>query len=390
MIRDSLDAVRSGKDYQIIPLSGQLRALLTDRTRHAKPLLIDLAKEFDRPLNVYSTTGVDDAPINPKIANNVLLRFTGIYFSVTRELPEQFAITIEDALKRNVVNYQGSRHTLQEVIDFFANRAGGAHYSKIFPKEIGELLALSVLGMSPLKGVVWQVGLIAQRLAAQLLRSLTEFEIHFALTIPQQTLQQPGFLIDAVYPGHSMSYAVYVDPLGRIHFDMQDVVGQRVQLLSNQLIPFDRPFHFSIHHSWTEALETEVEITLEGERTGFGRVSRPLFVVAESSGYDILVNASHQHPNSGWALCLGDMVMVGLGSIAQRAETLREMMTCAGDTNTPCVEYEPAEFTHMPPGTVTLPAPKGLRLATLGSYKRRASPADGEQGTTNGAPTESA
>ncbi len=388
VIRDSLEAMRAGKDYQIIPLSGQLRALLTDRTRHAKPLLLDLAKQFDRPLSVYSTTDVDNAPVNPKIANDVLLRFTGIYFSLTRELPEQFSITIEAALKRNVVNFQGSRHTLEEVVEFFANRAGGAHYSKISPKEIGELLALSVFGMSPLKGIVWQVGFVALRLATELLRSLTEFEIHFAVTIPTQTLQRPGFLVDAVYPGQLMGYSVYLDPLGRIHFVMQDIVGMRVEVLSNRIVPFDKPFHFSIRHTWTDNLESEIEITMEGERAGFARSPRPLFTLAETPGYDILMNSSHQAPNSGLAFCLGDMMMVRVGSVAQRVEILSEMLKAGTDPGTPCIEYEPDEVMHMYEPADSKPQqvsdttpqqPEGIRLTKLGSYKRSNRPPDGGQ-----------
>ncbi len=381
--------MRAGKDYQIVPLSGQLRALLTDRTRHAKPLLLDLAKQFDHSLSVYATTDVDNAPITPKIADDVLLRFTGIYFSLTRELPEQFQITIEQALERNVVNYQGSRHTLEEVIEFFANRAGGAHYSKIFPREIGELVALSVFGVSPLKGVAWQVGFVTLRLGMELLRSLTEFEIHFAVTIAKQTLQQPGFLLDAVYPGQLMGHAVYLDPLGRIHFDMQDIVGTRAQLLSNRVVPFDKPFHFSIRHTWTDLLESEFEMTMEGQRAGFGRSARPLFVVAETPGYDILLNRSHQGPNSGLAFCLGDMMMVRVGSVAQRVGILDEMLKAGDDPETPCVEYEPTEFTHMPPGTVSLPAPDGLRTAKLGSYKRPNPPPAGEHTGSPSPPPES-
>ena len=56
VIRDSLNLIRQGKTYQIIPLCGQLRALLTDKSQSKKnkPLLVDLAVLLQKRLSVFA------------------------------------------------------------------------------------------------------------------------------------------------------------------------------------------------------------------------------------------------------------------------------------------------------------------------------------------------
>ena len=44
VIRDSLGAVRQGRLHQIIPVYGQLRALLSEKSKGNHPLLLDIAK----------------------------------------------------------------------------------------------------------------------------------------------------------------------------------------------------------------------------------------------------------------------------------------------------------------------------------------------------------
>jgi hypothetical protein len=72
------------------------------------------------------------------------------------------------------------------------------------------------------------------------------------------------------------------------------------------------------------------------------------------------------------------MMIVRVGSVAQRADILSEMLKTGSDPATPCLEFEPDEVMHMrEPAEGSLKAsdsaaqdPDGIRLSTLGSYKR--------------------
>ncbi len=63
VIRDSIDLIGQGKRYQIIPLCGQLRALLTGTSKKKKnePLLIDLSRLLDKKLSVFAMSDTKES-----------------------------------------------------------------------------------------------------------------------------------------------------------------------------------------------------------------------------------------------------------------------------------------------------------------------------------------
>lgn len=66
VIRDALSGLRAGRTYQLIPLSGQLRALLTEKRKDNKPLLLDLAEIMDGELIVYAMPDTEKSDIPVK------------------------------------------------------------------------------------------------------------------------------------------------------------------------------------------------------------------------------------------------------------------------------------------------------------------------------------
>ena len=56
--------------------------------------------------------------------------------------------------------HKGINYSLGEVVNFFANRAGGAHYSKQLPRDLEQLITTPFWGQSPLKNALWQLGLV--------------------------------------------------------------------------------------------------------------------------------------------------------------------------------------------------------------------------------------
>jgi hypothetical protein len=60
IIKDAIDGARKGGIHNLIPLAGQLRALLTEKSKGADPLLLRLAETFAQPLEFYVMPGADD------------------------------------------------------------------------------------------------------------------------------------------------------------------------------------------------------------------------------------------------------------------------------------------------------------------------------------------
>lgn len=147
VIRDSLEAVRQGHLHQFIPLYGQLRALLSEKRKGNQPLLLTIAKEIGMQLEIYAMPGVDDDKALPsELKKDLLLHLAGFPVSLHRELPGQCLITIEKFLDQKILIYEQKRYTPKDVIEFFANKAGGAHFSPDMDQDFTQLLSFGLFG----------------------------------------------------------------------------------------------------------------------------------------------------------------------------------------------------------------------------------------------------
>jgi hypothetical protein len=68
VVRDALDGAHLGRMHQLIPLYGQLRALLSDRSKGNKPLLLDVSDQLGHPLYFFAMPGVDEPCQSPSLS----------------------------------------------------------------------------------------------------------------------------------------------------------------------------------------------------------------------------------------------------------------------------------------------------------------------------------
>jgi hypothetical protein len=144
IIADSCQAVRASRIHQLTPLSGQLRALLTERTRRADPLLFELANLLSQPLDVYVMPGTDDLALPDTLQQDAMLQLSGFPVTLKQELPAQRKMDLKSFLQHPILKYKGQHYTAKTVIEWFANWTGGAHYSRLIPTDFLELLAFEM------------------------------------------------------------------------------------------------------------------------------------------------------------------------------------------------------------------------------------------------------
>src|SRR5688500_12249853 len=113
VLADSAKAVREGRLHQIIPLSGQVRALLTDRSTQAGPLLLEIARFLGQPIELFSMPEVTDPPLPGSLAEGLVLHVRGFPVTTHRQLPAQEAVHIEDFLDRRLLWYEGTRYSVR-------------------------------------------------------------------------------------------------------------------------------------------------------------------------------------------------------------------------------------------------------------------------------------
>ena len=141
VIRDSLELVRKGERHQLIPLYGQLRALLCDKSQTKnKPLLRSLAESVDVSLDVHCMPGVDDPRFPEELRESLVFHLSGFPVTLRRQLPAQITVALEDFIERDILHYKERRYSVRNIIDWFANQAGGAHFSLRAPRDFLALL----------------------------------------------------------------------------------------------------------------------------------------------------------------------------------------------------------------------------------------------------------
>src|SRR5882724_3356433 len=120
LVSDSLQRIRQGQTRHLLTLSGQLRALLTERSRNAKPLLLDIAKELRQDLHVYVMPGVKDSAL--PVRDGLVLHVAGFPITSQRQYAAQVEVSFPEVLNREVLFFKGNNYTAKTVIEWYANK----------------------------------------------------------------------------------------------------------------------------------------------------------------------------------------------------------------------------------------------------------------------------
>ena len=311
---DSLEAVRQGRLYQLIPLYGQLRALLTEKSKGNQPLLLTISEEIGMELNLYCMSDVEDKDLPSEFKQDLVLHLSGFPVAIEQELPGQHIIKLEDFLNREILFFKGreyreGKYSVEEIIRFFANRAGGAHFSPDLPKDFAQLLSFGLFGQPVLVRALIQIAEITYHLGLKLLRSLVEFEIHLLTFIPQQELSQTGYVFDNKYPDSHMRVFFCLDPGMRPKFGVTGIQGLTSIVGINRMIHWKKPHHFILTLTINDRLCTKLKILLDGENVGKLTVRYPLFVVNNPLNYMSYYNRSYDNESAGLNVGFVEMIM---------------------------------------------------------------------------------
>ncbi len=116
VIRDSLIGVQQGKTYQLIPIYGQLRALLYEKSAKQQPLLLSLSAELNRPLEIYYLPGlpIDELPERSKLKFFAM----GAPFGAYQTLPARQKIKLAEFLDFKTIFFSERWFTVRDLITF--------------------------------------------------------------------------------------------------------------------------------------------------------------------------------------------------------------------------------------------------------------------------------
>jgi hypothetical protein len=337
VIRDSLQLVRAGQVHQLIPVYGQLRALLRERRRGSKSLMLDLADELNHELRIFSMPDVVASP--PPITAGLVLHVAGLPFTLSRELPLQEARDLRDLLDYRLVKYRDNLYSVGDVIEFFANKAGGAHYSKDMPKDFAELLTVGLGGQPVLVNALIQIAQATLNAGIRFIQSITNFDIHLALVFKGGQVAGPTWVFCFKYPNLPMEISCLATQFA-VRAQVTSLDGKSVALNSS-LVEWNSPRLISVTWQTQDDLSCSLLVHVDGQLVGRSDTPLALFVSNALEDYEETFHRSCAGEQIGSPLGMIEvMAFGGPRSEIDSARTLVHMMDSVSNLSGRCVYYE--------------------------------------------------
>jgi hypothetical protein len=313
VIRDSIGIMRSGGVHQVIPLSGQLRAVLLENRRDAHALLLEVAARLNVSPTIYLMPGTDH--VLPAGIPAPEFRMSGFPMGVERELPSQTEIPLKDLLSHLVLFYEGEHYSFREVVEFYANRSGGAHYSKTLPEAFARLTQTSIGGLAfgdVLLQVMLQAAEAVYAIGLDLIRKVTNFDLYIDLGIPKP--KGGAHILDAVYPESPMRLTVSLGEGGELIAGVRGLSGEELSVeLSG--VDWARPHVVRVSGRHSDALATRLSLGIDGGMLyAEAHSPSPLFLISDIRSAETAWNGNVDGTGSGMLLAVSEVLMVGHSS----------------------------------------------------------------------------
>jgi hypothetical protein len=370
VIRDALDGLEVNRVHQMLPLSGQLRALLVEKRRENPPLLIELAAALGVDIRLFA---------GPEIGNDatdqeMLLDVGGTPLSSERLSADQDELSVEQFLSRRMLRVKGTSYSIAQIIKLAAEKAGGAHHPRNVPEDILELLTFRSSGFRPLPMALMSIGRAVLRIGRDLIRRICDLDLHVIVILPTQRTSSIC-LLDAHDPATGAKITLAVDALGRVSVTVVAVDGWAWQVHSETIVAPMQPLHILFSARLTTRLETEASIHVDGQLAARVTYQRPTMMSDFAQDYEIVCNRAFDNSTLTGEFGLATMSIVAAGQNAyddadllhemkERRESDRWLLFLAGDT----LQFSTRAKAVPPPppdGATVVHAPDRYSLAEL-------------------------
>lgn len=353
VLRDCIEEVKRGRPHHLIPIYGQLRALLVEKAKNNKSLLIDLASILNQALEVWcmGPAGPEAVPMPEDWKANLLFNVSGFPVSLHQQLPGQKLVNFPQFLDHNILYYNNQHYKVADVIAFFANQAGGAHFATNIKKDFAEILTFNLNGQPALVHFLLQIADVTYELGLRLLKRLNDIEIHVAAIIAEQDIESDRYLFDTKYPNTPMRASIILRADKSIAFSVTGLDGVQVQVVTNRIIDYGKPHYFVFSHSFENNLDSELRILVDGETFGEVSFPRPVLFVNELPAHDTYHNRSFEMENSGAKWAMFSLAMTDPeASVTERSRVSVHFYDLMADEEKSGVVYMPDGFSHAGPG----------------------------------------
>lgn len=375
LIADSLAKIREGETRYLTVLSGQLRSLVAERSKGETPLLLEVAGKFGTSLEIYSMPGVDDPAFPADLRKDLILHVSGFPVTLQRQFEAQRKLQLQEFLDQELILFRGNAYSPRIVIEWYANKAGGSHYSSKIPEDFAALLALNIMNIQTLANLLIQIGEAVLAAGRELLRSAIELEIYALIVVPTQAegaIQEANYLFDSKYEGSEMRLCISLNSRLVPSFFAVGLQGAWARVDCDRLLDWSQPKLLHATLVIEDDLSTTLELAVDGSRVGRTNIKTPLFVLADPLDYDSYHNKSFDGPPQNFSFGVGSVVMIGreLGP-EDKANMLLHMGRKRADPDLKAMVFSPQAFGLAARGTKNLTITGHATLQLVSNLPRR-------------------
>ena len=241
-IKDAIDFVEQGKDYYVIPLSGQLRAIFVlphdkngnlknytvgkkGKTRNIPTNIFNLAQKLNCDLEVYTSE------YHYKNRDNQY--FSHLFDTTIDTTGKNFKrISLRDWMELDIIVCRGYRFKIWEIIKIMADRNGGAHYDGALTRKEMELYKAKNAAnyYSLLSLVLTKIGKVLFQIGFKVIRSVFNFQfiMGIALNLPTLTTRKNIATFYSISGFSPLSLSI--DEKNMIKLNLENLEGHRYDL----------------------------------------------------------------------------------------------------------------------------------------------------------------
>ncbi|MGL5355411.1 MAG: hypothetical protein ACRDAQ_02500, partial [Cetobacterium sp.] len=259
IINDSLNFLKEGKEHQIIPLSGQIRAILFDNKdsnkKNKTPLILEVAQNIKYDTDIYL------------LERKEKITTRGLVFSYEKPIisleyinKDYKKIKLQDYIKTKICKIGGEDKTIEQIIKVFANKNGGAHYDPKVPKFLYELSLFKIGEKSLVTCIIQDLGEILHKICLRMLRKKTEFEFQILFGLNENMSKESKNIITYKYGNNNMGLSLRAGLANKLEIMLRGIREEEINLEIE--IDLKKPIFLSIHYEIKDSLNTKLVIAL--------------------------------------------------------------------------------------------------------------------------------
>lgn len=284
VLRDSLEAIKNRKLHFIIPIFGQLRALLVEKRRDNEPLLLDLATRFRIDPSIYWMPGSPEELSRATGIEPPVFYMGGFPMSLRKELPRQEPISINDLIKKEILFLKNSRYSIERVIKMCAEKAGGAHWAQRLTEDEKNILSFNIflVGLQPTHQALAQFASVILEYGFFLLSTITTQHVHLFALIPDQTIRHKTYLFSFGYPNGTNTIRLAIGNQRVFQAEIMTFSGDALRLQCAPEFNHNQIHHFELSHELNRQFHSMLSLYIDGQLCG--EIAAPFPILFDGRG----------------------------------------------------------------------------------------------------------